>query len=137
MTEIKKLNMEEAMACANSLDLTKVDREAMHYAIFLSSVIWGGYIDGRLACIWGLIPPTILSQQAYLWLDTTDVVNGHEFVLVRHSQLVVEEMLKEYPSIVGHAIVDNHKAIRWLKWLGAKFGEPQGQGLPFRISTHG
>jgi hypothetical protein len=46
-------------------------------------------------------------------------------------------MLKDYPCICGHAVVSNHKAIRWLKWLGAKFEAPWGGGLPFRITSNG
>jgi hypothetical protein len=64
-------------------------------------------------------------------------MEGHEFVLVRHSQIVMKEMLKDYPCICGHAVVSNHKAIRWLKWLGAKFEPPWGGGLPFRIMRNG
>jgi hypothetical protein len=51
--------------------------------------------------------------------------------------MVVKEILKEYPNICGHAVVNNHKAIRWLKWLGAKFEHPVGGGLPFRITKNG
>ena len=45
--------------------------------------------------------------------------------------------LRQYPSVVGHAIIGSTKSIRWLKWLGAKFGAPQGTAIPFRITRHG
>lgn len=136
MTEIEKINEIEAKEALKYLDLSLGDKTAMEVCFTISSMIWRGRIDGKLACIWGLIPRTILSHQAYLWLYTTDVIAGHQFIFVRHSQLVMEKMLEEYSPIVGHAMVGNHRSICWLKWLGAEFGHPQGLGLPFKIMRH-
>jgi hypothetical protein len=111
----------------------------MGYCFDMSSAIWVGLIDEQLACIWGLIPPTLMSNQAYLWLYTTDVIKEHQFILIRHSQLVMEEILKRYKSVCGHVVLGNgdSKSVRWLRWLGAKFGEPEGRGVPFRITRNG
>jgi len=78
-----------------------------------------GLIDGKIACVWGLIPPTILSEQAYLWLITTDIIAEHKFLFVRNAQRYVEEALKQYPELIGE--VGDARAVRWLKWLGAEF----------------
>jgi hypothetical protein len=137
MTEIKQVTNYEAGELVKGIELDEVGQKTMEFCLLMSTVIWAGFINGRLACIWGVIPPTLMSSQAYLWLYTTDVIKGHEFILVRHSQLVIDEILKEYPSIVGHALMGADKSIRWLKWLGAKFGTPQGTGIPFRITRHG
>ena len=94
---------------------------------------WTGYVDGRLVCCWGLIAPSMLSNQAYLWMYTTDAVRDHQFLLVRHSQKVIEGALRDYEVIVGHCLVDAKDSIRWLKWLGATFGEPDGHAIPFAI----
>lgn len=98
-----------------------------------ASNVWTGFIDGELVCMWGLIPTSLLSDWAYLWLYTMETLQGNEFLFVRRSQLAVQEMLKEYPVIVGHAVIGNDRGIRWLRWLGAIFGEPQGQLIPFSI----
>lgn len=137
MTEIRRITNYEAAELIGGIDLDEIGQKTMDFCLLMSTVIWAGFIDNRLACIWGVIPPTLMSNQAYLWLYTTDVIKGHEFILVRHSQLVIDEVLKEYPSIVGHAIIGSDKSIRWLKWLGAKFGSPQGTAVPFRITRHG
>ena len=134
MTIVERVDSERAKEYVKCLALTREEKWGMDYCLTLSMFMWVGLIDKRLACIWGLIPPTLMSNQAYLWLHTTNVIIGHEFLLVRHSQLVMEEMLKEYPTICGHAIAGADKSIRWLKWLGARFGEPQGMGIPFRIT---
>lgn len=98
-----------------------------------TTTIWAGFAAERLVCIWGLIPPTLLSDRAYLWLYTTEAIGEHVFLFIRHSQIAVEAMLLEYPIIVGHAAVGNDRAIRWLKWLGAVFDPPEGRLIPFTI----
>ena len=137
MTKIKRVTAGEATELLKIIQFDSNDQKTMDFCMLMSSSIWAGFIDNVLACVWGVIPPTLLSHQAYLWLYTTDAIKGHEFLLVRHSQMVIQEILQQYPSIVGHAIIGSDKSIRWLKWLGAKFGEPQGTALPFRISRHG
>lgn len=97
-----------------------------------------GMLDGEVACMWGLIPPTLLSDQAYLWLLTTDIVTEHKFLFVRHSQRYVEEALHIFPNIIGDVIVGNKQALRWLRWLGAEFAAPVDGRIPFTIRTkHG
>ena len=137
MTEIKKVSAVEAGNLIKEIAFDDGGLKAMDFCLLMSIDIWAGFIDGELACIWGVIPPTLMSDQAYLWLYTTNIIEEHQFTLVRHSQMVIEEILEEYPSIVGHAMLGSSKSIRWLKWLGAKFGQPMGTALPFRITRHG
>jgi hypothetical protein len=138
-TQIRSIDGVQARACIKHLVLSQDNIWAMEYCFDMSTCIWTGHIDGQLACIWGLIPPTLLSNQAYLWLYTTDVIKEHQFILIRHSQLVMEEILKRYKSVCGHVVFGSgdSKSVRWLKWLGAKFGEPEENGVPFRITRNG
>src|SRR5205823_6185883 len=92
--------------------------------IAMSIVRWTGTVDGEQACAWGLIAPTVLSERAYLWLITTNLVDEHKFIFVRHSQRFMEVMLDKYPVIVGHCVVGEERSMRWLKWLGATFRNP-------------
>jgi hypothetical protein len=137
MTEIKQVTVYEARELLEEVVFDNLGRVTMDYCLLMSTDMWAGFINGKLACIWGIIPPTLMSYQAYLWLYTTDAIVGHEFILVRHSQLVIDGLLEHYPDIVGHATMGSDKSIRWLKWLGAKFGQPQGTNVPFRISRYG
>lgn len=82
---------------------------------------WAGFVDGELLCVWALCPPSMLDTTAYLWMYHTARVADHQFILIRHSQLVMKEMLHHYPRIIGRTASDNPKARRWLEWLGAKF----------------
>jgi hypothetical protein len=100
-----------------------------------SACTFVGYSDDLVACVYGLITPTLLSDRAHMWLLTTDVVNDHKFVFIRHSQVVIEAVLERYSQIVGETSVKDEKALRWMKWLGAEFTYPSGVELvPFRIT---
>jgi len=106
---------------------------ALAECITMSIVVWQAKVEAELVGLFGLIPPTLLSSQAYLWLHTTPAWDEHKFILVRFSQRMMEVMLAEYPTIVGHCHIENERAIRWLKWLGAVFHEPVGVKVPFSI----
>lgn len=113
-----------------------IEQETMQRTLNNSSHIWVGVDDDKVLAIWGVIPPTLLSDRAYLWMFHTPHLQEHVFVFVRHSQRVVQEALGIYPILVGHAVIGNTRAIRWLKWLGAEFGEPiNGKVLPFEIRS--
>lgn len=100
-----------------------------------SAFAWTGLINKEIACVWGLVPPTILSDSAYLWLLTTPVVDEHRFTFVRHSQMVIEGLFEQFPIITGHVLADHTRSKRWLKWLGVKFMPAVGEGrlIPFEL----
>lgn len=112
-----------------------VDKWALLDSCYSRSVErWMGVADGELACLWGLIPPTFLSDTAYLWLYHTDLVEKYKFRFIRHSQVQMQRMLQHYPNIVGDCQVANTTGRKWLEWLGAKFSPPDPCGLaPFHI----
>lgn len=94
-----------------------------------------GMVDDVVACVWGLIPPTYLSTQAWLWLLTTDIIAEHKFLFIRQSQRYIAEALKRYPEIIGDTDIANESAKKWLKWLGAEFGHPYNGRVPFIIKA--
>jgi len=94
--------------------------------------IYTGFVDGEFICCWGLIPPTFLSTQAYLWMWAPEPIK-HQFLFIRQSQVQVQHMLERYESIVGHCRDDARSAKRWVKWLGGEFEYPQNGLVPFVI----
>ena len=109
------------------------DQEIMTAALNQSSMVWVGMEDDKVLGFCGVVPPTLISDRAYLWLYTTPALEEHKFVFIRHSQLVIKDMLYDYPLIVGHCIKGERKSMRWLEWLGAKFLPPEGRLVPFEI----
>jgi hypothetical protein len=136
IVEIRRIEATEAARLTKDMILDERDGKTMDFCLLMSTIIWAGFIRGKLACIWGVIPPSLMSHQAYAWLNTTEVLKGHEFIFVRHSQMIFDEILEEYSAVVGHVIIGADKAYRWLRWLGAEFGPPQGQVVPYRITRH-
>jgi hypothetical protein len=104
--------------------------------IRMSEEVWFGLHDDKVAAVWGLIPPSLVSNRAYLWLLTTELVEAHKFLFIRHSQLVIEDALKRYPIVTGDVEVGNHAARKWLRWLGADIGVPEKGYSPFIIRRH-
>src|SRR5262245_58786646 len=98
---------------------------------------WVGFADDKIACMWGLSAYTIMSDQAYIWLFHTPLVEQNKFLFIRHSQRFVQKALERYPVIIGDCVASNAIGQRWLKFLGATFRpvEPGYPLIPFRIEA--
>jgi hypothetical protein len=113
------------------------DKKVMAGCFKASYMIWMGLIDNKVACVWGVVLPTLLSTRAYIWLWNSDIIKGYPFVFIRRAQIVIRDLLEEYDEVNG-AVNSNLpgacSSVRWLKLLGAKFGSPTEKGLiPFWI----
>lgn len=114
--------------------LTSNEADKICHMIRISTYYYCGRINGELVCVWGLVAPSLLAEQAYLWLTCTPALEEHKFIFVRHSQRVIERALNEFPRIVGYCDESNDRAMRWIKWLGGRFSEPRGGKLDFEIT---
>lgn len=130
--EISKLEGHARFHAVRAM-MTEWETMTLSACLRLSIGAWEGKIEGKTLCMWGLIPPSLMSDQAYLWLYTSPEMDAHKFVLVRYSQRVIEMLLEDFPIIRGQCKIENERAIRWVKWLGGTFGEPQGLMVPFVI----
>jgi len=116
--------------------LTPIEQDTMQRSLRNSSRVWMGMDDDKIIAMWGLIAPTLMSDMAYLWMYHTKHLHGHTFMFIRHSQRAVQEMLEDYPTIIGHAALRNQRSRQWLTWLGAEFGEPiNDKVIPFTIKA--
>lgn len=117
---INRDDVKELIAQSEHIVMSKAERLSLDACVFISQYVYVGSVGGKVACMWGLVSPTLLSDQAYLWLYTSPLVENHKFLFIRHSQRWIEGALKEYNTIVGHVVKDNKKAIQWIKWLGGE-----------------
>lgn len=131
--KVDRDNMRQMIIEMRGGSLSPQDHLALESCTAYASHLWVGYIGEKPACAWGLIPPTLLSDHAYLWLYTTPEIDIHKFTFIRTSQIVMEHMKSLYPAIYGVTDIHNTRAVRWLKWLGAKFYEPDGSRMKFII----
>lgn len=114
-------------------NITPQGWEILNRSFANSSEIWVGMDDDVMLGFWGLIPPTMLSNRAYIWFYSNPNLAEHSFIFVRHSQRVIERALQSYPLIVGHCLQSATHSQRWLRWLGARFLEGDGTFIPFEI----
>lgn len=136
IVETKALDRDEIEGLISSTIVPKLTpKEAAIFSRFVSmtTVLWAGLYRGQVKAVWGLIPPVMALDSAYLWLHVVEHIDDCEFLFVRHSQKAVDEALKRYPEIVGHCLGADMKAQRWLKRLGAEFKKPQGGAVQFTI----
>jgi hypothetical protein len=133
--EIQEATSWGAKQCFEKSNIKEIPgaEKTVNECLTRSTVRHIGLANGEVACMWGLIPQSLLSNQAYLWLLTTDLALEHKFLLVRYSQMFVEQALKHYDKLVGHCEAGNFGAKRWVKWLGGEFGQPDGKRIPFVI----
>jgi len=107
-------------------------QETMARSLNNSPDAWVAYADETVVGFAGVIPPTLLSSTAYFWLYTTRHFSTHRLACTRVSRRLVADVLNHYPVLVGHC---TQQSARWLRWLGATLGEPQGPVIPFRIEA--
>lgn len=103
--------------------MTDAERVIMDRWLLTSAHIWVGIIHGQSVCAWGLVAPTLLSSDAYLWMYGKPVTMQERFLLARHSRPVVAEMLSFYNVLYGHVRENALGSCHWLEWLDAEFGE--------------
>jgi hypothetical protein len=128
----RNCNVQDIIARSPVADVPQAE-EILRRWLRRSEEVWLGMHDDEVACVYGLAPPTAISNRAYLWLLTTELVEKHKFLFVRHSQLVIEDALRRYDVIVGHVAVGNTPARRWLRWLGAAIDVPEKGFSKFEI----
>ena len=109
--------------------------ELIEAAIKRAQYSWTGWIDGEVACIWGVETQTIMGDAATLWLISTDLVEKHRFTFVRKSQIFIQELISQRFALI-HGYVDPKfdRSRRWLKWLGFTLVPQQNGSIYFYMS---
>ncbi len=99
------------------LDLSPKEREIMLQAARVSRPLYAGMFGESLLCFVGLIPPTLLSDNAYIWCYVTRDVARHRIAFARYAKRLIAELRQTYPVIYGHCF--DETSCHWLESLGA------------------
>ncbi len=99
------------------LDLGEAEREVMLQAARVSRPLFAGMYIDSLLCFVGLIPPTLMSDNAYIWCYVTREVAKHRVAFARHAKRLIAELRQTYPVIYGHCF--DERSCAWLESLGA------------------
>lgn len=139
IVEIKRATRKDLDDMCRSMEMSSTEINVMVNWYYQSSDVWAGFWRGHLACVYGVHSPSLMSETAYLWLATNELVTEHPFLFVRHSQLVVQKLLQEYKTIHGHVHARSPNSIRWLEWLGVKLKRHKVENdlIPFDLERSG
>lgn len=138
---------------ALTLDMRRADREEVEAlsgknprdvlveSVEKSAKAWAGLADGRLVCLFGVVPLSLVGVTGIPWLLGSDEVCTFSRQFLRRNKAYVAEMLADYPVLANVVDARNAVSIRWLRWLGFKMGEPRVMGvaqvpfIPFEMRT--
>lgn len=87
----------------------------LHFAKF-ADPLYAGLWDSKLVCLVGLIPQTLLSDRAYIWLHDTPLAQEHKLLVGRYAKRLISHWRQIY-RLEGHCLTP--QSWRWLKSLGA------------------
>jgi hypothetical protein len=99
------------------LDLKPNEYEAMMAAARISRPIYSGMFGEALVCLVGLIPPSLLSDNVYIWCYVTEEIRDHKIAFTRHARRLMAQLRQTYPVIYGHCF--DETSCHWLESLGA------------------
>lgn len=77
--------------------------------------------DGKVICMFGIAPKSLLGDRAVLWCLTSDELERVKLLFGKKSKYYVGYFLTQY-SILDNWVDSRYKkSIKWLRWLGADF----------------
>lgn len=112
----------------------QLPRDSLRHAVMASSCAWTGMVDDDIACMFGVVPQSLMSGSGFVWMLGTPLVEKHAVMFLRRNRAKVAEMASQFPYLHNYVDARNETAIRWLRWLGFTIhdAEPYGAlGLPF------
>jgi hypothetical protein len=91
--------------------------------------------SGEYIGVWGMATTESTTIGVPWLLMSDEILDNHRRTFIVHSSLFLKTMSERFRSLINQVHADNHKAIRWLTWLGFKVGEPLHfvNGEPFRV----
>lgn len=124
---IKKISQEEILDLIYSPICDRLGQSelaALDEFARRSRHFWYAKIRGEVVAIWGLYVPTLMSNEAVIWVQTFETIKTRELAFMRQSRAAAKEALAIYPRIYGFTDMCRDSSVRWLKWIGAKFDPP-------------
>lgn len=91
--------------------------------------------NGEPGCLYGVAAKSEMSLAGVPWLMTTHLVCQHPMKFLRHSMLVVDRFLENFPELENYVDARYAKAVGWLRWLGFAIDEPVVWG-PEKVLFH-
>lgn len=98
------------------------------------------WYQGQVVAMFGIVPESLLSNRAMVWLLTTDTIYKMKISFAKLSLRVLSLMLSRYGLVYNFVDARNEQCLNWLRWLGANIYPAQPYGLdslPFHYFEFG
>lgn len=99
-------------------DLGHAPLAALEQSIDASRHAYTASFDGRILCMFGVAPRSLLSDEAFPWLLAAPEMVRHAITLQKVSKPFITRARKEFIWLHNYVSPRNVVAIRWLRWLG-------------------
>lgn len=94
-------------------------------------------IEGKPAAMFGVCKYGVLGDDACIWFLGTNDIKRIKKTFVKQSRIYIEEFYKiGVCRLDNYVWIHNRWAIKWLKWLGARFDKPQKYGFRGKRFVH-
>lgn len=103
----------------------------IRYAQMSDPLLMGTY-KGDLLAFLGLIPPSLLADEAYAWLWTTPALDQHRVIFGLLAKRFIRMVHHRYSAIYGHC---SRYSWKWPYSLGAEIVEVNGDVFKYVIRT--
>lgn len=80
--------------------------------------------EGRIICMAGVSPYSLIGNTGVPWLLGTELVNRHKRTFMVETRRVVTRWLTMFDVLRNVVDARYVAALRWLDWLGFEFGPP-------------
>lgn len=125
-----KISLDSATSLRYLPVLNPIEKKKMAEWLDVSETIEGFLWRDRLACIWGVVPASLLSMSGLLWSYSTPVLDECKTAFGRFSIRDMRNLLRKYPDgLYGYTTEESE---HWLRSLGAVF--TPGSPMRFRIN---
>lgn len=126
----------EELEASSSIPARDIANMSVRHSIKSASA----FINGRLACIIGVCPISILGGHGCPWLLGTTTLADNPKAILSQMRPLLDEICETFPVLENHVYSGNIQAIRFLRRAGFSIheAEPWGEfGLPFHRFTKG
>jgi hypothetical protein len=113
VAHMRQADIDECLA----MGMTDI-RAAVAESVEASVISWTATVDGRVACIFGVTPVTVLGSEGIPWMVGTPLISKHARAFIRMSPLYIAQMLRAYPHLANYVHSRNRQAVAWLKRMG-------------------
>ena len=105
-------------------DIELISEEALHAAIKTSTYAWIAEVDNKPVALWGFYKPSLLADEGFIWMVTTNAVEEHQFTFIRYGRMVLDMMFQKCNLLYGVVHPEFYRSHKFLKFFKFEIGDP-------------